>query len=227
MDKETPPCRSAGSRRCPRCARVRRVASKLALTGSRHRRDNSAGRGLRSALQKGKAAAGSASPLPPIAGTVPSQSLHRHRASGASVSGAAFGHDSSPRRGRVQALDLCCLVLRCLRLAVIGRVSPRRVTILLVATKKEDKNAPAAAPALAGALAPPASGGSRRNSPWRAQTSTRQFRRQLQGKATAGSPLPAPCQKFASSPSVRRLPSFRARHSEAIRRPGAGWGPGS
>ena len=64
----------------------------------------------------------------------------------------------------------------CLRLAVIGRVSPRRATIFLVATRKMDKEAPpAAAPALAGALAPPASGGSRRNSPWRAQTSTRQF----------------------------------------------------
>ena len=64
----------------------------------------------------------------------------------------------------------------CLRLAVIGRVSPRRATIFLVATRKMDKEAPpAAAPATADALAPPTAGGSRRNSPWRAQTSTRQF----------------------------------------------------
>ena len=57
-------------------------------------------------------------------------------------SGAAFGHDSSPRRGRVQAFDPCRLVLGCLRLAVIGRVSPRRVTIFLVATRKMDKKRP-------------------------------------------------------------------------------------
>ena len=43
-----------------------------------------AGRRLRSALQKGKATAGSASPLP--------------AACSAFVSGTAFGHDSSPRR---------------------------------------------------------------------------------------------------------------------------------
>ena len=61
-------------------------------------------------------------------------------------------------------------------MAVIGRVSPRRASSFLVATKKGGKEAPpAAAPALAGALAAPTPGGSRRNSPWRAQTSTRQF----------------------------------------------------
>ncbi|MBX3687310.1 MAG: hypothetical protein KF909_14315, partial [Rhodocyclaceae bacterium] len=48
----------------PRFARARRVASKLALSGSDIDATIPAGRGLRSALQKGKATAGSASPSP-------------------------------------------------------------------------------------------------------------------------------------------------------------------
>ena len=58
------PCRSAGSRRFPRSTRARRVASKLALAGSDIDATIPAGHGLLSALQKGKATAGSASPLP-------------------------------------------------------------------------------------------------------------------------------------------------------------------
>jgi len=78
-------------------------------------------------------------------------------------------------RGPVPLVFIVCLVA-CFRLAVIGRVSPRRATIFLVATRKMDKETPpAAAPAIADALAPPTAGGSRRNSPSRAQTSTRQF----------------------------------------------------
>ena len=73
-----------------------------------------------------------------------------------------------------------------------------------MATRKSPKKRPAAAPARAGALAPPASGGSRRNSPWRAQTSTRQFRRPraalgaAEGEGLAGSASPLPAAGRAS-----------------------------
>ena len=82
------------------------------------------------------------------------------------------------------------------------------------------ETSPAAAPARAGALAPPASGGSRRNSPWRAQTSTRQFppAAGCARRCRRGRPLPARlghCRRVV-------VPSFMARHSHTIRRPGPG-----
>ena len=123
-------------------------------------------------------------------------------------------------RGPVPLVFIVCLVA-CLRLAVIGRVSPRRATIFLVATRKVDKETPpAAAPALAGALAPPTAGGSRRNSPSRAQTSTRQFppAAGCARRCRRGRPLPARLRHRRQ----RALPLSRARHSDAIRRPGAG-----
>ena len=122
-------------------------------------------------------------------------------------------------------LILAASILGCLRLAVIGRVSPRRASSFLVATKKGGKEAPpAAAPALAGSLAPPASDGSRRNSPSRAQTSTRQFppAAGCARRCRRGRPLPARLRHCRR----RVAPSFRARHSDTIRRPGAGRGPG-
>ena len=117
-------------------------------------------------------------------------------------------------RGPVPLVFIVCLVA-CFRLAVIGRVSPRRATIFLVATRKVDKETPpAAAPARAGALAPPEPGGSRRNSPSRAQTSTRQFppaagcaRRYRRGRL-----LPARLRHCRR----RALPLSRARHPGAF-----------
>ena len=157
------PCRSAGSRRFPRSARARRVASKLALGAQTSTRQ-----------------------FPPVAGSsrrrrrgkrLPARLRHCRRLVVPPSRARHSDTISRPGAGRgpVPLVIIVCLVA-CFRLAVIGRVSPRRATTFLVATRKMDKETPpAAAPALAGALAPPASGGSRRNSPWRAQTSTRQF----------------------------------------------------
>ena len=73
---------------------------------------------------------------------------------------------------------------------------------------------PAAAPALAGSLAPPTPGGSRRNSPWRAQTLTRQFppaagctRRYRRGRL-----LPARLRHCRRAV----VPSLRAPHPETM-----------
>ena len=136
--------------------------------------------------------AGSASPLP--AGCR------------GSIVGMAVGNDSSPRRRPGSGLILRgCSVLGCLRLAVIGRVSPRPgATTFLVATNESFDSAPFRLPQRRSRRCPPppAPGGSRRNSPSRAQTSTRQCppaagsTRRCRREAAAGSasPLPAGCR---------------------------------
>ena len=119
--------------------------------------------------------------------TLPARLRHcRHRAepkfaSSPSVRRLRFGRGIrrrfvAPAQAGSRLLILAVRFSGCLRSAPVGRVSPRRATSFLVATKKGGKKRPpAAAPARAGALAAPTPGGSRRNSPWRAQTSTRQF----------------------------------------------------
>ena len=122
--------------------------------------------------------------------------------------------------------------LGCLRLAVIGRVSPRRATTFLVATRKVDKETPpAAAPARAGSLA---SAHGRRVASKLALAGSdidatspagRGLRSALQkGKATAGSasPLPAPCRANVCIVTECPAPSSRVRHSETTCHSGHG-----
>ena len=150
MDKETPPPCSAGSRRClahPAGVETRLRASIDATIP--------AGRRLHSAL-KGEGCC-SASPLPAACVAV--------------VSGAIRA-----RVAGVQGFDLAVRFSRCLRLAMIGRLA-RQASDFLVATKKvRPRNAPAAKRRLAPVSSlHPRPAESRRNSPLRAQTSTRPF----------------------------------------------------
>ena len=198
-------------RRLSRCPRSARPAGRVETRpgGLRHRRDNS--RRPRAALgaAEGEGVAGSASPLP--AGCR------------AFVAGMAVGNDSSPRRRPgSRAFDLCRLVLRCFRLAVIGRVSPRRASDFLVATRKSPKSAPCRS---AGLRRCPRSTRVRRVASKLALAGSdidatipagRGLHRRCRRESVAGSasPLPAGCGAFVW-----------ARHPGTIRRPGAGRGP--
>ena len=135
---------------------------------------------------------------------------------GAFAWGAAFGHDSLPRRRPgSRALDLCRLVFG---VPSVGGdwpgLAPAGDLLSCGDKERRQRNAPCRSAGFAGALAPPASGGSRRNSPWRAQTSTRQFppaagcaRRRRRGK-----PPPARLRHCRR----RALPLSRARHPGAF-----------
>ena len=87
--------------------------------------------------------------------------------------------------------------------------------------KKVDKETPpAAAPARAGALAPPEPGGSRRNSPSRAQTSTRQFPPALAAGCARRAEGKGYCRLgFAIAGGCRAVPQSWAWRSVTIRRP--------
>ena len=63
----------------------------------------------------------------------------------------------------------------CLRPGGVGRVSPRRASHFLVATRKSPKKRPRCTAGFAGPLSAPAPGGSCRKLALRAQTATRQF----------------------------------------------------
>ena len=195
------PCRSAGSRQCPRCAHARRVASKLALAGSTSTRQ-----------------------FPPAAGSLgtaeggllPARLRHCRRRVVRAVSGTISGV-SSPRRRPGSGLILAVRFSGLLRLAVIGGSRPG---ILSCGDKERWIRAPAAAPARAGALAAPRQR-SRRNSPGglrhrRDNSASRGLRRYRRGRL-----LPARLRH------CRRLRCLRFGHrSGTIRRPGAGRGPG-
>ena len=114
--------------------------------------------------------------------------------------------------------------LGCLQSAVIGRVSPRRATIFLVATRKMDKEAPpAAAPASPVPSLHPRPAG---------RVVTRPAGSDIDATIPAGRGLRSALQKGKALPARLRhcrravVPSFRARHPGTIRRPGEGRGPG-
>ena len=124
-------------------------------------------------------------------------------------------------RGPVPLVFIVCLVA-CFRLAVIGRVSPRRATLFLVATRKMDKNAPCR------------SAGSRRcprSTHRRVASKLALAGSDIDATIPAGRGLHSALQKGRLLPARLRhcrsaaVPSFRARDSGTIRRPGAGRGP--
>ena len=159
-----------------------------------------------------KAAAGSASPLP----------------AGCQCRAVNLGSAAGPIRRPAQAggpvpWSLSCLLVACFRLAVIGRVSPRRVTIFLVATKRWKAPLPQRA-GLADALAPTTAGGCVETRPHGLRHRKRQFPPDapcapaLAEGAAAGSasPLSAGCR------TCRQFGRQPANDSS----PGAGPSPG-
>ena len=204
------PCRSAGSRRCPHPPTPGGSRRNSPWRAPDIDATIPAGRGLHSALQKGKAAAGSASPLPAACVAV--------------VSGAAFGHDFvAPAKARVQGFGLCCSVLGVPSVGDDWPGLPRRASDFLVATRKSPKNAlpqrrlagalsSTCARRVASKLAPCGLRHRRDNSRWPRLHSALQ-----KGKAAAGSasPLPTACVTAVSGAAFG--------HES---RPGEGRGPG-
>ena len=149
--------------------------------GLRHRRDNSRRPRLRSALQKGKA--------------LPARLRHCRRRASPSQGGIRARFVAPAQAG--SAFGLFVWFSACRRLAVIGRVSPRGRPSFVWRQRRWIKTPCRSA----GSRQCPRSAGpaGRRNSPSRAQTSTRQFppaagcaRRCRRGKRRlVASPLPA------------------------------------
>ena len=178
--------------------------------GLRHRRDNS--RRPRAALG---AAEGKA---------LPARLRHCRRVVVPSFRAWRSGRFVAPAQAGPGLFDLCRSVLRCFRLAVIGRVSPRRASDFLVATRKSPKKRPCRSAGLRRCPRPPASAGRVETRPGGPQTSTRQFRRpRAHFGAAEGKHLPARLRHCRRAVVPDRLGTASGHDSS----PGAGRGPGS